>query len=401
MTATRSAPRLRDLPGVRVKSEPRTYQLDSPHSFFRDLATQTLAPYATNDGGASERLARHGQEVRSEIDRRSPEGLRAVAELRESTRTADASRHREHFEQRAGSTSQSSLGAFVTPQFVIEQWAAFAGINRVFANQTLLLPLPEFGLTVHVPRFTAAASAGAQAGGENSALANQDPTGGDLSADLFTVAGEVTISQQVHDRGYRGGGAYDLVLGQQIKEQLDESGERYALQQVVQVATSVAASASTFSLQSFYGDVALARNSVNDTAGVRLRPTHVFTTSDLHSYVTRVFDTTNRPAVVPTHASAPTAGDADAGYTGLVLPGSLGWWTSDAIPASGSNTKIIVSRPDRVLFWEGEPTLRSFPETTGQNLSVRVQLYNYVACIPRIPGATAYVTSNAYPTSLA
>lgn len=390
-------------------AEPRQYGHDSPYSYFRDLAAYNLG-----DRAAGQRIERHSVEVAHEIDQRSAEGRRAIEELREQTRDADATRHRsEHSERRsearslagagesrAATSLGNSLGAFVTPQFVVDHWAAFRGLNRTFTDQTLILPLPAFGLTVHVPAFASPASAGTQANGENTAVADLEPTAVDLSTSVFDAAGQVNISQQLHDRGFTGGGGYDVVVGKQLREQLDEQINRYALQQVLQAATSVSASASVFSLQNFYGDVGAARNKVNDTAGTNLRATHVFTTGDLHSYITRVFGTTNLPAVAPAHGPAPTAADADSGYTGLVLPGKLGWWIDDAIPASGSNTKVIVTRPDKVLTFEGTPTMRALPQTLGGQLSVLVQLYTYVATIPQYASATAYVTGNAYPTTL-
>jgi hypothetical protein len=381
---------------VEVVSEPRVYALDSPHSYFRDVADLAMGDYA-----AEQRLQRHATEVRHTIlgSPRSAEGRRVLAELREQTRSSNEEAHRSEFESRAGSTSSASFGAFVTPQFVVDQWASFRGANRAFTDQTTLLPLPEFGMEVHIPGFVTAASAGVQASGENTAPADVEPTSVDLSTALFDPVGQVNISQQLHDRGFHGGGTYDLIVGQQLKEQLDESVDRYVLQQAIQAGVSVAGSAAATFLANFYGDVAAARGRVNNTAGTRLRATHVFTTSDLHSYVTRQFDNSGRPLVPPTTNPTPI-GASDSGWTGLVLPGLLGWFCDDLIPASGSNTRILVSRPDTIATWEGAPTLRAIPQTLGGQLSVLVQLYQYVASIPRYPSATAYVSGNSYPTSL-
>jgi hypothetical protein len=64
-----------------------------------------------------------------------------------------------------------------------------------------------------------------------------------------------------------------------------------------------------------------------DTAGTRLRPTHLFTTSDLFGYFSKQLDTANRPIMVPSFDAQPfaaltAAGDPKAeGWTSHVMPG--------------------------------------------------------------------------------
>ena len=49
----------------------------------------------------------------------------------------------------------------------------------------------------------------------------------------------------------------------------------------------------------FYQSISLAAEQLTDTAGVRLNPTHVFSTSDFFRYVTRQVDNQQRPLLVP------------------------------------------------------------------------------------------------------
>jgi hypothetical protein len=138
----------------------------------------------------------------------------------------------------------------------------------------------------------------------------------------------------------------------------------------------------------------------------------VFTTSDLYSFVTRQVDaTTNRPVVVPTFAPGlPLSNGADDGwqgdnprpawsrFTGSVLPGGILWFTDDAIPASGSNTQLLVSAPDEsVVLCESDPVLSVFPETFAGNLTALATLRCYVAAVLRHASGTAVVTGAAYP----
>jgi hypothetical protein len=387
-----------------VTSEPRTYSREGEHSFFVDVARLALGPADEGYRAAKARIDRHGIEVGHEMRANSREGRVARAQLRELTRTEDRDAHRRAFtdeETRAASTA--SMAGFVTPVYVLDQWAAYRDVQRTFADQLDRQGLPEYGLAVHVPSFASAASE-AQQSPENSAGSETDPSGADHTTTVKTIEGHVTIAQQLHDRGMTGGGSFDLVVGRQLRQHYDQQVDAYALAQALSGAGAVAGQ-STFGFAGFYQDLASCREKLTDAAGVRLRPTHVFTTSDLHSYATRQVDaTTNRPVVVPQFApGVPLWDDGDdskwAGFTGTVLPGAALWFTDDSIPASGSNTQLVVSRPDTILAFEGAPVLRAFEETDAAQLSVVVQLYGYACVLPRYPKATAVATGNAYATT--
>lgn len=404
---------------IRVTREPRTYTVDGPYSWFMDVAK------AGFDADARARLREHAREVVYEMDHNTPEGRAAEAAIREQTRVGNAVDHQRRVRetrQRAleervrgvehrvdATTAAASLGTFVTPAYVLEQWAPFRGVHRTFADQTTILPVPKYGMAVHIPALTTTASAGVQPSGENTSVAETVPSGNDLTTPMQVFTGQITISQQLYDRGFHdseyNGGAFDVVAGEQVRQQLNETINRYVLQQALNGATQVAASATTFSLASFYGDVGDLRNKLTDTSGVRIRASHIFTTSDLYSFVTRQLDANSRPVLLPQFNPGPPAildGTQHQkwwGFTGTVLPGILFWFVDDTIPAQGSNTQIIVSNPTKIVLFESDPLSFAYPQTLGNQLSVVVGMRSYVAAIPRYPGATAVVTGNAYPTS--
>jgi hypothetical protein len=251
-------------------------------------------------------------------------------------------------------------------------------------------------------------------------VSETDPTTGLQGAQIQTVTGQIVMSQQLHDRGFTGGGSFDLVMARELRQRLDGVLDVYVLNQVISGGSSVAGASSwapaTQGIGPLYQDLAKGREQLTDTAGVRLRPTHVFTTSDLYSFTSRQVDaTTFRPWVVPAFAPGfPIASGADDGlqsdqrkpkwsrFTGTVLPGGVLWFTDDNIPASGANTQIIVSSPDQavVLAESDQPTLSVFPETYASNLGVILNLRTYVAAILRHASGTATITGNAYPTTL-
>lgn len=380
---------------VKVTYEPRTYRATGPHSWIADVGMVQLG--LDHNGASQRRLEKHGEETLKEIEHRSREGGRALYEIRQLSDYP-------HNDAELRAATSSTLAGFTTPQYLLDKWAPFRGIHRTFVDQTDLEQIPETGVAMHVPTFTSAAADQTQT--EGSAVTELDPSGADATQTVATLAGQITESMQIWDRALRGGGSFDATLYKEMREYLNQNTDAYAIQQAIAGGTAVAGQAS-YSNANLYTDLALAREVITDTAGVRFRPTHLFTTSDLYSFATRQVDTTNaRPIETPTVAPGkpPFEDIADSlwwGFTGTIMPGTVFWFTDDNIPASGANTQIIMSRPDTVLTLEGEPTLKvafDAASTVG-NLQVIVSLYNYVCVIARHPAANAVLTSAAYPTS--
>jgi hypothetical protein len=107
----------------------------------------------------------------------------------------------------------------------------------------------------------------------------------------------------------------------------------------------------TYSNTELYKNLALAREKFTDTAGTRLRPTHLFTTSDTYFFASRQVDTrTDRPLWQRWFAPGfPLARGSDsfdgepdaqwARFTGTVLLDGILWFTSEMVPPEGTTTK--------------------------------------------------------------
>ena len=376
---------------IEVLSEPRTYGPGSEHSYFSDLARSvTFAPEAH---AAKERLARHAREVEVEVEAgRTTEAIRARRSMREHTRGA---------ETRALSSSSNSAGAFVSPEYLIADWAAYRTPEKSFTNQTTNLPLPEYGLQVNIPSFTGSASIAQQT--EGAAVTELDPTGASVSATLVPLVGQITVSQQMWDQAGAAGTSTDEFLFGQMTYQLNTAIDTYVLGQALANAASVSASVG-YAASVFYQSISLAAEQLTDTAGVRLNPTHVFSTSDFFRYVTRQVDNQQRPLVVPdSNALVAAAGDPKwASFTGVHLPGALSWFQNDNIPATASsaNTQIIVCRPQEIYTFDGEHSTYAYPETQANKLEVVIGLKAYVGVIVRFPKAIATITGGTYPVTL-
>lgn len=372
---------------AQITAEPRVYGPANPEfSYWQDKALATLPGQRGHDEAVG-RLRRHGLEVETEVRSGTPEGRRSSAVLRQVGR----------YEGRVLSSGTTSGGAFVTPDYMTGAWAPYRTPGKSFTNQTTKLPLPDFGMVVHVPSFTGTTGAGQQT--ENQGVSETDPTGSDISTPLVLIAGNVPISQQLFDRGGLSGLAFDAILGRQLMLQLNTQIDIYALTQVLANAGTV--TDTSFTMAKFYADLALGREILTDSNGVRLAATHVFSTSDQFGFITRQLDSENRPIVTPDSNALVAAADDPSweSWTGVHLPGALRWYTDDNIPALSTNTQILVARPQEIYTFEGDPISYAMPETNAPELSVLVGLRCYIGVVARFPKAVVSISGAAYPLS--
>jgi HK97 family phage major capsid protein len=395
-----------------IRYEARTYGPANPsHSYFRDLCSVGVpdsVDFAERQA-ASDRLARHGREVATEMTaRKSAEGDRARRVIRDTNRSGSGDGGRAAIadaEMRAMDETVGSGGTFVAPSYVTAQWAQFRSPYRTLANQCLKLELPPYGLEVLIPSFTAATPTGSQSPDNTGIEEPTAPAGTFLTANLAAIAGGVTVSQQILDRGGADGLNFDQIVGLQLRDSLDAQIDAYVLTQAIANAGTVT-DTNSVTTGTLYADLSTAGEQMADTAGTRLRATHLFTTSDLFGYFAKQLDSSLRPIMVPSFdaepfASLTAAGDPKAeGWTGHVMPGGVAWYVDDNIPASGANTRLVVARPQTICLFEGEPIPQAYAATEAQNLGVFVSLRAYVAAIPRFPHGVQCISGATYPSSL-
>jgi hypothetical protein len=404
---------------TRVSHEPRTYGTNSPYSYYADVwLAGTVQPQGVD---ARSRLMAYAAELAAEIDRHSAEGERALRIINARYRSADDRETRRLVDEAVadlraistgGGTTAAALSgaaAFVSPAFLLDAWAPYRGAVRSFADQCEKHPLPPYGMNVYVPSFSSGDAVTAQT--EGASVTDTDPAAALQAGTVQTAAGRITLTQQLADRAYTGGGAMDTILHAQLRQQLDERVDILTL--AVAIANGEAVSGeSSYSTKGLYKDIALAREKLTDVAGVRVTPTHVFTTSDLFSYATRQIDSQERPILVPQYVEAPPLNSAintDAGeeaalsmFTGVPMPGGLAWFRDDNIPVVGTTTKtqIIVSAPrEAIILMEDEPVLSVTPAPQAQELLVTLTLREYLAVVTRRAAGTAVVTGGAYVTT--
>lgn len=377
----------------------RVYGPGSDRSYFQDIALSSLrsgagaAESAVKD--ASDALRRYAEELDTEISARSPEGRRAERIIAEYRRGGG------EIETRAGSST--TIAGFTTPVYLTEHWAKYRAPVKSFTNQTTKLPLTPYGLQINVPSFTGLTT-NAQQNSENSGVTTTSPSGSNIQVNLVTIAAQVPISQQLYDRGGMSGLAFDTIVGQQLLQNQDAAVDLYVITQALANAYTTTYSSSA-SIPNFLADLALAREGLSDTVGTRLVATHLFTTSDQFGYWSHQTDSTSGVPFIQPDSSAIVLAQSQGdpkwdSWLGVHL-GPLAWHSDDNIPVAtgGSNTQLLVCRPEEIYTFDGENYTFAYPEMNAENLTVQVGLRTYVGAVVRFPKAIAAITSNAYPTS--
>jgi len=390
-----------------VRSEPRQYGEGSENSYFADVGRASSMLWHGHDD-AVRRLQSYSHELAVEAKDGSSEGKRARKAVGEANRSENGMQARQamaDLEQRAGmDTTAASGGSFVTPEYFVQNYAAYRQFGRVFADAANKQDLPPYGMTIFIPAVSGPAGVSAQVG-QNQGITEVDPTAGYLSTNLTTNAGQVIISQQLLDRAGPNF-SFDVMVFDQLTRAYNLTLDAYVLAQALASAGSVSCTTTALTgTGSQFSKVGQAKAAIADTAGTVLPATHAFYHPTNWEWAAAQVDTTGRPLVVPAYASPYNAAYAGSdgtpqfeGPNGYKV-GGLPVYEDANIPASGGNNQIVVAHMPEVWFWEGDLVPRVIPQTYAQNLSVLLQVYAYVGAIVRYPNAVQRINGSGIPTS--
>ncbi|SNY29013.1 phage major capsid protein [Paractinoplanes atraurantiacus] len=380
---TTEVPEARNVGGARVTNEERTYSLQKTTrgetSFFSDAFNATQS----GDMGAQQRLARHAREVEVE------------GELKESRATTTA-----------------SYAGLVVPQYLVDMFAPVLRNGRPLANRVNRLPLPAQGMTLNVPRGTTGAAAASQAT-QNSALQNTDQVWADLVVPVVTIGGQQDVSRQSLERGTPGmdtivymdlARAHNAEVDRQVAAGSGASGQMLGILNTAGIyqasAYTAAATAATF-----YSKTAGAVAAVAG-AGTEIQPNFWVMHPRRWYWLTSLLDSSGRPLAVPNANGAMNAlaintnpggysADSDADPPQVVgtyhgLPVIIDANMPTAV-GSGPEDQALVADSTKAYLWEdngGVPRQLKFEQTLGQNLTIKLVLFNYAA-----------FTAGRYPTA--
>lgn len=381
---------------VVVRSEPTTYQRgDNRQSYFADLAKVVVGG---GDAEANRRLLKHASEVRE----------RAEAEERSDPGTIDG--QSVGVERRDLSRTDGSGGYFVPPAWMVDDYIALARASAVTANLMNNRPLPPGTDSINLPKVSTGAAVAIQTA-DNAAVQETDLADTVVTLPVRTIAGQQDIALQILDQSPI---AFDEVIfsdlaadheakkDQQVIYGSGGSGQVVGLYNITSVDTTAFTTGSP-TLPLLYPCLA---DSVNEVATNRYVPPEAIIMHPRRWYwAAAQLDSASRPYIIPTAGQGPTnalAGQSDAAAEGLV-GNILGVpvYIDANVQTTVSSTRdvIYVTRPSDHWLFESSIRTRVLPEVGSGTLTVRLQLYSYMAfTAERYPRSTSIVTGTGTTT---
>lgn len=419
-----------------VTDEPMMYGQRAQQSFALDLIRRGMyrMGVATSDAGATGRLEVYEHQLEREIANDSKIGRRAAEHIREQFRESGPnaatlfeevrSRGRASFEDKGGefrtgittgggATASASGGggaAVVSPVIFVDDYAPYKQYGRAFANACARQELPTYGMEIYIPAVTGPASDAQQT--EAASVNETDPTLAYRSATVVTIAGQVTVTQQLLDRAGPNF-AFDKLVFDQLNRSYAQNFDIYVLTQALANATSQSWSGNSnvfvLSVASgaggFTGQVQKAAGAMEQLQGTVTTPTHLFLQPARWRFIESWSDSSGRPVVVPNEAGpfntwgfgAQSGDHAIEGFTGYNL-GGIPVCKDANVPNQGTTTAdtAIVADLSQVYVYEGPQNPRVLPQTLAGTMQVILQTFSYGAALPLYPAAVTQITGTGF-----
>jgi len=362
--------------GTTITREAMTYDKDGRNSFVRDMINATMR----NDATSWERLNRHQTEV--------------AVETRDISRTDTAG------------------GDFVPPIYLINEYAEFARAARVTADLATTMALPLGTDSINIPAVTTGTQVAFQAS-DNAATNTRDMVTSTVTAPVRTISGYENVSIQLVEQSPLAGGLDRLVFGDLMKD--------YALQ--LNTAVTGNGDGTSGTLRGFVNLGADTTNGI-PTTWTETTPTAVNGLQAISKAISKVVtnryqaveaivmhtsmwywfasstDGASRPLIVPSGAGpfnangVVTSPGAPAGLVGTIhgVPVYVDATLPKTYGAATNQSPILVGKfSDSYLFESGVKT-RVLPDVLSANLTVRFQVYGYMALAHRYAKAVSAVT---------
>ena len=348
-----------------VKSEPRTYTMQSGQSFIADAFRAQF----NNDFDARERLARHMNEER--VERRD--------------------------------VTSSNFAGLIVPQYLTALAAPFARAGRPLADAARKHALPADGLTLSISKVTTGTAVAEQTEGAAVQETNMDDTKLDIS--VVTIAGQQNVSRQAIERGTNVDSLVMADLVSAYHTKLDALVNAELLASAGQSVTYTDASPSVAEL---YPKLLDAVQKVQTTffGGPNVIVMH----PRRLAWILAALDSTNRPLAVPTpngpmNATATGSSGVVYGNSGYSIAGFpvLTDANVSIIAGVGDNQDtIFVGNTQELHLWEqgsGEPMMLRFEQPKAAELDVTMIVYGYAAYTAnRYPNAWAAISGTGLVT---
>ncbi|MGQ4513690.1 phage major capsid protein [Streptomyces sp. DW26H14] len=344
---------------VETVHEARVYERGNGRSYLQDMARMQLN--MDTDGSARDRLMRHAQDVATD------------PEYRDLNRT------------------DGTGGYAVPPVWLMSQFIELARPGRAYANIVNGQTLPGGTDSINIPKI-ASGTATAVQNGDNTAVQETDLTDTSVSAPVRTVAGQEDLALQLLDQSpvsfdevvFR-----DLTADYATKVDVQVISGSGSNGQVTGVRATSGITTITYddeapSVAALYSKLA---DGVQRVHTLRfMPPTAIAMHPRRWAWFLAASDSTGRPLVVP-GAGNPQNAIATLGEVGS--QGVVGQMhglpviTDPSIPTglgAGTDQDVIhVLRASDLLLYESGVRTRVLPEVGSGTLTVRLQVYGYIA----------------------
>jgi len=341
---------------TQVLSEPTTYSKEARTSYFRDLVGMKAG-----DHESTERLLRHKAEVR------------------------------------AISTTDTAMGEFVPPLWLVNEYAEFARAASVGKNLVTNFDLPGGTDSISIPTITTGSLTAIQAG-NNAAVTTRDEVTSSVTAPVRTFAGYSDASQQLLDQSAIGSQIDKIIFG-------DLMADLALRLNTAVVGTNDGTSNTLYGLTAFghtnvvtwtettptaLNMLASINKAISSVANNRFLPAEAILMTPSHWYwLNSQVDSQGRPLILPGvggPVNAPGVNGAPAASAGLVgsIAGVPVYLDATMSKVYATNqAPILVGRfSDSYLFTSGVTT-KVFEDVLSSTMGVRFRAHQYGAIAHR------------------
>jgi HK97 family phage major capsid protein len=385
---------------VSVRREPLTYERhNASRSYVMDLIAAETGHGRIPREEAQARLEQHAAEMRVELPKFEARQAKAVDSIGEGRNQTAV-----EYERRDLNRTDGTGGVFVPPLWAMSEYIDLARAGRVTANLCASMMLPGGTDSINIPKISTGTTVAIQTA-DNAAVSETDLADTSVSASVRTLAGQQDISLQALEQSPLSfdqiiladlAGDHAAKLDQQVISGSNTSGQVLGIRSISSVDTTAYTDASP-TVAELYPKLADSWNQVNTT---RFLPPEVIIMHPRRwAWIMAALDSAGRPfSVFQTHGpqNAPYIAGANnaEGFVGTSPFGPI--YVDPNIPTNlgaGTNEDVIIlGRPSEYYLWEGAVRTRVLTEVLSGNLTVRIQLYNYVAFMPhRRPESTSLV----------
>jgi HK97 family phage major capsid protein len=339
------------------------------------------------DGNARDRLFRHAQDVAT---------LPEYQEYRDISRV------------------DGSGGYAVPPAWLMDQYIELARPGRAFANLVQRQPLPGGTDSINIPKMLTGTSVGVQAS-DNATVADIDLTDTFINAPVRTIAGQQGVAIQLIDQSPI---AFDDVVFRDLVAAHAASTDQQVLSgsgsngQVLGVSGTPGISTVTPTSVDIKGTYSAIANAIQQVHTTRFLPPEVIVMHPRRwGWFLSLLDLQDRPLVLPAANSPMNVAGVLSDVASQQVVGQMHGLPVVTDPnisitdggtgsgTGGTDDIIYVLRASDVVLWESGIRARVLPETKAANLTVLLQIYNYLAfSAARYPASIVQIVGLTAPT---